>query len=180
MVVRPSNERSKTGKKHKNAFLASFRPYVQQSDKHKDWATLMTFASIYLTDPRTNLWNFCEKTLRIDGFKKHSYNAMANPNLFSILVEILDRCKKVFLFKFQRIATIIGLGNITLSRLKRERLLSLAKHVIIIRISYKEIVKTKIVFQWGKILSYQCKKVNKYLIQHYLSPTYFLSQSPIS
>ena len=99
---------------------------------------------------------------------------MANPNLFSTLVEILDRCKKkyFFLFKFQRIATIKELGNITLSQLKRERLRSLAKHVITIRISYKEIVKTKIVFQWAKIFSYQCKKVKKCLI-HQLSFTYF-------
>ena len=88
-----------------------------------------------------------------------------------LLLRSLTDVKKTFLlFKFQRIATIKGLGNITLSQLKRERLRSLAKHVITIRISYKEIVKTKIVFQWVKIFSYQCKKLKKCLSHHYLSP----------
>ena len=53
--------RSKTGKKHNDAFFACFRPYIQQSDNHVGWATLMPFATIYLTDPRTNLWNFAKK-----------------------------------------------------------------------------------------------------------------------
>ena len=85
-----------------------------------------------------------------------------------LLRSLADVKKGFFLFKFQRIATIKGLGSITLSQLKRERLHSLAKHVITIRISYKEIVKTKIVFQWVKIFSYQCKKLKQCLIHCYL------------
>ena len=80
------------------------------------------------------------------------YNTMTNPNIFISQLRFSTGLKKVFSIKFQReIATIKGLGNIMLSRLKRERLRSLAKHVTIIRISYKDIVKTGIVFQWAKI-----------------------------
>ena len=50
-------------------FFACFRPYIHQADKHIGWATLMPFPSIYPTDPRTNLWNFREKILRMDGFE---------------------------------------------------------------------------------------------------------------
>ena len=77
---------------------------------------------------------------------------MTNPNIFISQLRSSTDLKKVFSIEFQReIATIKGHGNIMLSRLKRERLRSLAKHVKIIRISYKDIVKTRIVFQWAKI-----------------------------
>ena len=46
--------------------------YVRQPDDHLGWATLMPFASIYSTNPRTNPWNFCEKILRIGREKKDS------------------------------------------------------------------------------------------------------------
>ena len=45
----------------KNAFFRFFPwnwAYVGQSDDHIGWAT---FASIYPTNPRTNLWNFSRK-----------------------------------------------------------------------------------------------------------------------
>ena len=74
MVVRLSNGRSKTGKKHtKNAFFACFRPYVGQPDDHIGLVTLMPFVSIYPTDPRTNPTQFCEKILKIDSFEKRSF-----------------------------------------------------------------------------------------------------------
>ena len=39
------------------------------TDDHIDWATLMHFASIYPTNPRTNSWNFHEKKFRIGWAK---------------------------------------------------------------------------------------------------------------
>ena len=49
-------------------FLALFWAYVRQPDNH--WDTLMPFASINSTNPRTNPWNFREKILRIWGVEK--------------------------------------------------------------------------------------------------------------
>ena len=63
MVVSLSHVGSKTGKKIKNAFFACFRPYIQQPDNHIDWATLLPYASIYPTNPRTSPWNFCKKNI---------------------------------------------------------------------------------------------------------------------
>ena len=40
------------------------------SHDHIDWATLMGFASINPTNPRTDLWNFCKKISRIGHFEK--------------------------------------------------------------------------------------------------------------
>ena len=39
-------------------FLALFGAYIGQPDSHIGWVTLMPFASINPTNPRTNLWNF--------------------------------------------------------------------------------------------------------------------------
>ena len=41
-------------------FLALFWAYIGQPDGHISWVTLMPFASINPTNPRTNLWNFGE------------------------------------------------------------------------------------------------------------------------
>ena len=71
--VRLSDISSKTAKKHKNAFLACFRVYIGQSHSHVGWATSMPFASINPTNPRTNLWNFGEKFLRIGDFEIFSF-----------------------------------------------------------------------------------------------------------
>ena len=57
----------------KNAFLALFWAYVGQPDDHIGWATLMPFASIYSTNPKTKPWNFHEKILRIGGVEKLSF-----------------------------------------------------------------------------------------------------------
>ena len=57
-------------KNTKNAFLACFRAYIGQPHGRIRWATSMPFASINSTNPRTNLWNFREKILRIGDFKK--------------------------------------------------------------------------------------------------------------
>ena len=57
----------------KNAFfviLGCFCPYVRQPHDHIGWATSMPFASINPTNPRTNLWNFRKKILRIGDFEK--------------------------------------------------------------------------------------------------------------
>ena len=50
-------------------FLGCFCPYVRQPHNHIGWATSMAFASINPTYPRTNLWNFHEKILRIGDFE---------------------------------------------------------------------------------------------------------------
>ena len=44
--------------KQKKAVLALFWAYVRQPDDHIGWVTLMPFASINPTIPRTNPWNF--------------------------------------------------------------------------------------------------------------------------
>ena len=51
----------KTSKKCIFVFFACFRPYVGQLDDHIGWVTLMPFATIYPTDPRTNPSQFCKK-----------------------------------------------------------------------------------------------------------------------
>ena len=42
----------------------------------------MPFASINPTNPRTNLWNFCEKILRIGDFEKWAFFESAILNFF--------------------------------------------------------------------------------------------------
>ena len=51
------------------AFLACFWAYVRQPHSHIRWATSIPFTSINPIHPRTNLWNFREKTLRISFFE---------------------------------------------------------------------------------------------------------------
>ena len=51
----------------------SFCPYVGQPHKHIVWATSMPFASINPTIPKTNLWNFHKKNLRIGDFEKQPF-----------------------------------------------------------------------------------------------------------
>ena len=57
-------------KQAKNVLLACFRAYVGQPHDHIRWARPMPFASCNPTNPRTNLWNFHEKFLRIGDFEK--------------------------------------------------------------------------------------------------------------
>ena len=54
-------------------FFACFCPYVRQPHDHIGWATLMGFASINSTNPRTDLWNFREKISRIGDFEKRPF-----------------------------------------------------------------------------------------------------------
>ena len=54
-------------------FLGCFCPYVGQPHNHIGWATSMPFASINLTNPRTNPWNFYENFLRIGDFEKRPF-----------------------------------------------------------------------------------------------------------
>ena len=63
----------KQPKNTKNAFFTCFCPYVRQPHDHIGWATSMPFASINPTNPRTNLWNFREKILRIGDFEKRPF-----------------------------------------------------------------------------------------------------------
>ena len=51
-------------------FFGNFWVYVRQPQDHICWARSMPFASCNPTNPRTNLWNFHEKFLRIGDFEK--------------------------------------------------------------------------------------------------------------
>ena len=64
------------------AFFGCFCPYVRQPHDHIGWATSMPFASINPTNPRTNLWNFREKILRIGDFEKRCFFESAILNFF--------------------------------------------------------------------------------------------------
>ena len=57
----------------KNAFFACFRPYVGQPHCHTGWVTLMPFASINPTNPRTHPTQFGKKILRIDRLAKWGF-----------------------------------------------------------------------------------------------------------
>ena len=75
----------KAQKQAKNAFfvfLGCFCPYIRQPHDNIGWATLMPFASINPTNPRTNLWNFREKFLRIGDFEKRCFFESAILNFF--------------------------------------------------------------------------------------------------
>ena len=63
-------------------FLGCFCPYIRQPHDNIGWATLMPFASINPTNPRTNLWNFREKFLRIGDFEKRCFFESAILNFF--------------------------------------------------------------------------------------------------
>ena len=89
MAVRLSNISSKTGQK---CIFWLFLAYIGQPHDHIGWATSMPFASINSTNPRTNLWNFCEKFLRIGDFEKHCFFESA------ILNFIFQKKKKKFAF----------------------------------------------------------------------------------
>ena len=46
-----------------------FWAYVRQPDDHRGWTTLIPFASIYSTNPRTNPWNFRKKYWELGELK---------------------------------------------------------------------------------------------------------------
>jgi hypothetical protein len=54
-------------------FLGCFWAYAGQLHNHIGWAMSMRFTSTNSTNPRTNLWNFHKKILRIGDFKKLSF-----------------------------------------------------------------------------------------------------------
>jgi hypothetical protein len=60
----------KKGVKTQKRHFYPFFYLTWQPDSHIDWVTLMPFTSINSTNPRTNLWNFREKILRIGGAGK--------------------------------------------------------------------------------------------------------------
>ena len=97
MVMRLSDIRAKQPKNTKKAFLACFRAYVRQPHGHIRWASSMPFASTNPTNPRTNLWKFREKILRIGDFEKRCFFESA------ILNFIFQ--KKIFFFCFFPIKT---------------------------------------------------------------------------
>ena len=65
-------------------FLPLFWAYFGQPDKHIDWATLMSFSSIYRTNARTNLRNFREKNWELGELKMSFF--LSRP--FWILLQI--------------------------------------------------------------------------------------------
>ena len=78
-------------------FLALFWAYVGQPDGHIGWVTLMPFASINPTNPRTNLWNFHKKISRIGDFEKRRFWKMA---ILKIGHFDFFSSKKIFFFCF--------------------------------------------------------------------------------
>ena len=83
MVVRLSDIRQKQTKNAFFVFLGCFCPYVRQPHDHIGWATLMGFASINPTNPRTDLWNFREKISRIGDFEKRPFWKIGHFEFFS-------------------------------------------------------------------------------------------------
>ena len=64
-------------------FLALFWAYVGQPDGHVGWVTLMPFASINPTDPRTNLWNFGDNCSAFWGSWKTQFFWVGHFEFFS-------------------------------------------------------------------------------------------------
>ena len=55
-------------------------PFSRQPDNHMCWVTAMLLHQFILhSNPRTNLWNFGEKILRIGGFEKIKFFNPPNP-----------------------------------------------------------------------------------------------------
>ena len=63
----------KRAKNTKKSVLAIFLAYVGQPDGHISWVTLMPFASINPTNPRTNLWNFGDNCSAFGGSWKTQF-----------------------------------------------------------------------------------------------------------
>ena len=59
------------------SFFCHFWSYVGQPHSHIGWATSMPLASFNPTNPRTNLWSFRKKILRIGDFKYLSFSEFA-------------------------------------------------------------------------------------------------------
>jgi hypothetical protein len=80
----------KRAKNTKKAVLALFRAYVGQPDGHIGWVTLMPFASINPTNPRTNLWNLATIAQLLGVVERLSFFESAILNLFFcfILIQI--------------------------------------------------------------------------------------------
>ena len=60
--------------KQKKMHFSPFWAYIRHPKGHIDWATLLPFASIYPTNPRTNSWNFLEKVLKIGRVENLFFN----------------------------------------------------------------------------------------------------------
>ena len=69
-------------KNTKKAVLALSLAYVGQPDSHIGWVTLMPFASINPTIPRTNLWNFGRNCSAFGDVEKLSFFESAILNFF--------------------------------------------------------------------------------------------------
>ena len=72
----------KRAKNRKEAVLALFWAYVGQPDGHIGWVTLMPFASINPTNPRTNPWNFGGNCSTFGEVEKLSFFESAILNYF--------------------------------------------------------------------------------------------------
>ena len=77
--------------KNRHVYLACFWAYVGQPLNPIGWATSMIFISINPTNPRTNLWYFCQKILRVGDFENLSFYELAiwekkiKRNFFSLI-----------------------------------------------------------------------------------------------
>ena len=73
-------------------FLALFGAYIGQPDSHIGWVTLMPFASINSTNPRTNLWNFGDNCSAFGGSWKTQFFWVGHFEFF------FSKKKKIFCF----------------------------------------------------------------------------------
>ena len=76
-------------------FLALFGAYIGQSDGHIGWVTLMPFASINPTNPRTDLWNFGDNCSAFGSSWKTQFFWVGHFEFFSS-----KKKNALFLFKF--------------------------------------------------------------------------------
>ena len=78
-------------------FLPVFALMSEKPHNHKGWATLMAFASINPIKPRTDLWKFRKKNLRIGDFENILFFfcfilMKISPNLYGRMVGLKFWC----------------------------------------------------------------------------------------
>ena len=96
---------------HFNPF---FGAYVGQPDSHIVWATVMPFTSIYPIYPRTNLWNFHEKIMRIGRAGKIHFFSFTGlfKNIFFIFSQLKSKSLRLFIWGSVYFCTLDGFFRI--------------------------------------------------------------------
>ena len=111
--LRWSNISSKKGYNCLFLFLALFWAYVGQPDSHIGWGKLMPFASINLTNPRTNLWNFAKIAQLLGVVEKQLRHTLLQRTLYSKETHcIVTSCSKEQFVSYW-LVTVCSLTNFT-------------------------------------------------------------------